>query len=244
MSPAPNTLADIDRAIAELQERRAAEIKMDEYREEFRAFLAERPVLNRIEVLRLAREMPGTPERGEPVKSRHAGQSTTGKKKRPDNGDLGQAMKVARVAKGWSRGKMADRLGVHVSSVGFWERGHGWPEVKHHKKLAALLNMPVTKFVPPAGPRAKGANNGRYSGRTPRSAAHAKVGKAIAAARAAKGLTPYEVADKMGVSHNAVYGWEAGYWCPNVEAAPKLAKVLGVPVERVTLAKANGHAAP
>lgn len=167
MPPAPATLADIDRAIAELQERRAAELKMDEYRVEFRAFLAERPALNRIEVLRLAREMPGTPERGKPVKSRHAGQATA------------------------------------------------------HRP-----------------------NNGRSTGKGPRSAAHAAIGKAIAAARAAKELSPQDVGDKIGVSGNSIYGWEAGKWAPAAEVAGKLAKLLGIPVERVTLAKANGHAAP
>jgi transcriptional regulator with XRE-family HTH domain len=238
-------LADIDRAIAELQERRAVELQMEKHRDEFRAFLAERPHLNRVEVMRIAREMPADekPTRGRPVKSRHADRATG--HGRTANGDLGAKLQAAREAKGWSRDEMADKLAVHNSSVGYWERGQGWPDPKHHKKISTLLNIPVERLTPPDGPRAKGDKNGRSTGKGPRSAAHAALGKVIAAARAAKELSPEQVGAKLGVSGNSIYGWENGYWAPSAEVAPKLAKLLAVPLDRLKLPpKANGHASP
>ena len=231
-------LADIDRAIAELTERRKAELENEKVRDELRAFLAKRPFLNRIEVMRIAQAMPlvriTSATRGRPIKSRHAGRSTNA---------IGGALKAARVAKGWSREQLAEKLDVHPSSVGYWERGEGWPDSAHHKKLSALLNIPVERLTPPDGPRAKGANNGQFAGKGPRSAAHAALGKTIADARAAKELSPEQVGAKIGVSGNSIYGWEAGYWAPSAEVAPKLAKLLAVPVERLKLPpKANGHA--
>ena len=230
-------LADIDRAIAELTERRKAEVDNEKTRDELRAFLAKRPFLNCIEVMRIAQAMPlvrVVGKRGKPVRSLHAGRSTN---------SVGTEIKTAREAKGLSRDELAKKLGVHNSSVGYWERGQGWPDPKHHKKLSALLNIPVERLTPPDGPRAKGANNGQYSGKSPRSPAHAALGKVIAEARAAKELSPEQVGAKLGVSDNSIYGWEAGYWAPSAEVAPKLAKLLAVPVERLKLPpKANGHA--
>ena len=231
-----DALADIDRAIAELQQRRAAELDNEKVRDELRKFLAARPFLNRVEVMRIAKAMPvvGVTKRGKPVRSRHADRATN---------PVGGMIKAARVAKGMSRVDLAKKLGVHESSVGYWERGAGWPDPAHHKKLSTLLNIPVERLTPPTGPRAKGENNGQYSGKQPRSAAHAAIGKVIAAARVAKELSPQDVGDKLGISGNAVYGWEAGYWAPAAGVAPKLAKLLAVPVERLQLPpKANGHA--
>ena len=236
--PKASPLADIDRAIAELTERRKAEVDNEKIRDELRAFLAKRPFLNRIEVMRIAHAMPAvritSATRGRPIKSRHAGRSTNA---------IGGMMKSAREAKGLSREQLADKLDVHDSSVGYWERGAGWPAPKHHKKLSALLDIPVERLTPPDGPRAKGAKNGQFAGKGPRSAAHAALGKVIADARAAKELSPEQVGQKLGVSGNSIYGWEAGYWAPSAEVASKLAKLLAVPVERLRLpAKANGHA--
>jgi ribosome-binding protein aMBF1 (putative translation factor) len=239
MSPAPATLADIDRAIAELQERRAAELEHEKHRDELRKFLADRPLLNRVEVLRIAREMPGAPVRGKPIKSRHADRATG---TRPANGDVGAMMQTAREAKGLSREALSKKLGVHNSSIGYWERGTGWPDPKHHKKIAGLLNIPVAKLTPPGGPRAKGSKNGRSTGKAPRSAADAKVGKAIAAAREAKGLDSLELADKLKVSPASVYAWENGQWSPGAEVAGRLAKLLAIPVDQLRPPKANGAA--
>jgi transcriptional regulator with XRE-family HTH domain len=235
-----NPLADIDAAIEELKRRRVAELENEKLRDELRKFLAARPFLNRVEVMRIAHAMPvvriTSATRGRPIKSRHAGRSTNA---------IGGALKAARVAKGWSREQLAEKLDVHPSSVGYWERGEGWPDPVHHKKLSTLLSIPVERLTPPEGPRAKGGKNGQYRGKGPRSAAHAALGKVIADARAAKELTPEQVGQKIGVSGNSIYGWENGYWAPSAEVAPKLAKALAVPVDSLKLPKlpkANGHA--
>ena len=154
-----DALADIDRAIAELQDRRKAEVENEKVRDELRKFLAARPFLNRVEVMRIAKAMPvvGKVKRGKPVKSRHADRAT---------GNAG-----------------------------------------------------------------------------PRSTAHAAIGKAIATAREAKDMTTETLAHKLDVSSSAVYAWENGRWAPSRDLAPKLAKLLAVPVDRLKLpAKANGHA--
>ena len=119
---------------------------------------------------------------------------------------------------------------------------HRWPDPKHHKKLSALLNIPVERLTPPDGPRAKGANNGQFAGKGPRSAAHAKVGKAIADAREAKELSVQDTAKKLGVSDASVYAWENGRWAPAGKVADKLAKLLAVPLDQLQLPKPNGHA--
>ena len=233
-----NPVADIDAAIEELKRRRVAELENEKLRDELRKFLAARPFLNRVEVMRIAHAMPvvriTSATRGRPIKSRHAGRSTSA---------IGGALKAARVAKGWSREQLAEKLDVHPSSIGYWERGQGWPDPAHHKKLSTLLNIPVERLTPPDGPRAKGGNNGQYRGKGPKSAAHAKVGKVIADAREAKELSVQDTAQKLGVSDASVYAWENGRWAPHGKVADKLAKLLAVPLDQLKLpAKANGHA--
>ena len=49
------------------------------------------------------------------------------------------------------------------------------------------------------------------------------------------GLTPQEVADKMGVTIYTVYSWERGHTFPQVEQLLLLANVLGLKSTRTLL---------
>ena len=213
-------------SIAELQGRlRLARLKGKHLRD-LERYIARRPGITKRDVLAIAKAMPTV--RNQP------GTIKDDRQRRP-NGDLGDAIKAAREAKGFTKQALAKKLGVNYSSVGYWERGNGYPDPKHHKKLSGLLNIPVARFVPPAGPRAKGGNNGRSTGKPAKSAAHAALGRVIAAAREAQDLSPPDMAAKLKVSTASVYGWEAGYWSPKGAIAERLAKLLAVPVERVML---------
>ena len=57
------------------------------------------------------------------------------------------------------------------------------------------------------------------------------LGKRIAALRREKGLKQDELAEKMGVSPQAVSKWENDQTCPDINLLPKLAQLLGVTVD-------------
>lgn len=57
------------------------------------------------------------------------------------------------------------------------------------------------------------------------------IGKNIAAARKAKGLTQDQLALRMGVTQGAVTGWETNKRDPKIKQLPALCAVLGVSVE-------------
>lgn len=59
------------------------------------------------------------------------------------------------------------------------------------------------------------------------------LGKRIAAMRHEKGLKQEELAEKLGVSSQAVSKWENDQTCPDISLLPKLARILGVSVDEL-----------
>ncbi len=59
------------------------------------------------------------------------------------------------------------------------------------------------------------------------------IGKRIAALRREKGLKQDELAEKLGVSAQAVSKWENDQTCPDISLLPLLAKTLGVSVDEL-----------
>lgn len=54
------------------------------------------------------------------------------------------------------------------------------------------------------------------------------LSKRIAALRKGKGMTQEELAERLGVSPQAVSKWENGQSCPDISLLPKLASIFGV----------------
>lgn len=44
--------------------------------------------------------------------------------------------------------------------------------------------------------------------------------------REAAGLSPEELADKIGVSRASIFSWESAQYCPSIDVLPKIAKAL------------------
>ena len=63
------------------------------------------------------------------------------------------------------------------------------------------------------------------------------LGKRIAALRREKGLKQDELAEKLGVSAQAVSKWENDQTCPDISLLPSLAKILGVTVDELLSGK-------
>jgi transcriptional regulator with XRE-family HTH domain len=63
------------------------------------------------------------------------------------------------------------------------------------------------------------------------------LGKRIAALRREKGLKQDELAEKLGVSAQAVSMWENDQTCPDISLLPLLAKTLGVTVDELLSGK-------
>ena len=63
------------------------------------------------------------------------------------------------------------------------------------------------------------------------------LGKRIADLRHKKGLKQEELAEKLGVSAQAVSKWENDQTCPDISLLPTLAKILGVSVDELLTGK-------
>ena len=68
------------------------------------------------------------------------------------------------------------------------------------------------------------------------------LGKRIGALRREKGLKQDELAEKLGISPQAVSKWETDQTCPDISLLPTLAKILGVSVDE--LLSGNQESAP
>ena len=63
------------------------------------------------------------------------------------------------------------------------------------------------------------------------------LGKRIAVLRREKELKQDELAEKLGVSAQAVSKWENDQTCPDISLLPSLAKILGVTVDELLSGK-------
>lgn len=63
------------------------------------------------------------------------------------------------------------------------------------------------------------------------------LGAMIAALRKKKGMTQLDLAQQLGVTDKAVSKWERDLSCPDVNALPKLAEILGVSVDELMQTK-------
>ena len=66
------------------------------------------------------------------------------------------------------------------------------------------------------------------------------MGKRIAAFRKEKGMTQEELAERMGISAQAVSKWETDLSCPDVGSIPQLAEVLEVSLDDLIGAEKKG----
>lgn len=60
-----------------------------------------------------------------------------------------------------------------------------------------------------------------------------RLGENIAALRRATGLTQELLADRLGVTSQAVSKWERQLSCPDVSLLPTMAEVFGVPIDEL-----------
>lgn len=63
------------------------------------------------------------------------------------------------------------------------------------------------------------------------------IGNRIAKFRKAKGMTQEELANKLGVSSQAVSKWENDASCPDIGLLPQLSRVLGVTTDELLTGK-------
>lgn len=63
-----------------------------------------------------------------------------------DQRRMGEKIRAARRAKGWSQEDLSDRVGVRASTVSSWERGTARIRVGHCKALARELGLTISQL--------------------------------------------------------------------------------------------------
>ena len=66
------------------------------------------------------------------------------------------------------------------------------------------------------------------------------IGNRITKYRKAKGMTQEELANRLGVSSQAVSKWENDASCPDISLLPQLCKVLGITTDELLTGKNDG----
>lgn len=76
-------------------------------------------------------------------------------KGKPDSSgvpEIALLFRTLRINKGYTQGALAEKLGIHINTLGKWERGEGTPTAEC---LLTLQAIPVNRKKPPlrGGPR-------------------------------------------------------------------------------------------
>lgn len=76
-------------------------------------------------------------------------------KGKPDSSGVSEIallFRTLRIKKGYTQGALAEKLGIHINTLGKWERGEGAPTAEC---LLALKAIPANRKKPPlrGGPR-------------------------------------------------------------------------------------------
>jgi DNA-binding transcriptional regulator YiaG len=138
-------------AMNELQERLKIERTKSAALVELRAFVEKRPLLTRDVLWGFVKSLPSsTAKRGKKaVKSKH-GMSRHNQAK-PENAKVAAAIEKAREDKGLSRSALAEKLGVNVANVHWWEKAKGNPSAEFRPKIERVLGIKL-----PERPKANG----------------------------------------------------------------------------------------
>lgn len=60
-----------------------------------------------------------------------------------------------------------------------------------------------------------------------------KINKQLPYLRSRKGITQKELANRLGVTAQAVSKWENAHCCPDIQLLPDIAKIFGVTVDEL-----------
>ncbi len=60
-----------------------------------------------------------------------------------------------------------------------------------------------------------------------------EMGRVIALARQARGLTLRQLGERLGVSAQAVHKWERGVNYPDITLIPMIARALEIPIQKL-----------
>ena len=72
-----------------------------------------------------------------------------------------------------------------------------------------------------------------FSSREAHTMEHETMGRRIAAARRARGLTQQQLADQLGVTNKAVSKWETDEGCPDLKTVPALCRALDLTADQL-----------
>lgn len=136
---------------------------------------------------------------------------------------FGDRLKELRKSAGVTQSKLAETLGVHLQTVSKWERGVCEPDLSVLGEIASALGVTLEKLL--------GQKEGEctYAGAFDA----AELGKALAAARRAKGDGQDSVAAAAGASSDIVSKWERGIVCPDMRQLCALSEYFSVPVSKL-----------
>ena len=136
---------------------------------------------------------------------------------------FGERLKNLRKAAGITQQELAERTGVHLQTVSKWERGLFEPDFSMLGELAAILNVPLERLV--GGEEGESTYTGNFNAEG--------TGRALAAARRAKGESQEEVAAASGVSADIVSKWERGVVCPDIGQLCALSSHFCLPASKL-----------
>ncbi|PPB12879.1 helix-turn-helix domain-containing protein [Brevibacillus laterosporus] len=147
---------------------------------------------------------------------------------------LAYRIKMARLNKGWSQGKLAENLGKTRTAVVNWETGYATPEASTIAKIAEALEVEREWLIDTSNDEFEKMEMHLEKDKVATNMTNAeKIGARLRYFRKRKGLTGEQVAASINIARPTISGYESGRREPNFETLILLSKLYGMSIDQL-----------
>lgn len=148
---------------------------------------------------------------------------------------VGSKIRIFRILKGWTQAKLSNETGITVSNISRLEVGHHCPSLLTLACIAVALEIDLSDLLATGQgePTPQTAWNAARKRRKKMTMNHmrgfvgVRVGFALKALRATKGLTQKDAAAFLGIEAGALSTWESGTRIPYLGRFYRLCAAYG-----------------
>ncbi|MGG0793794.1 helix-turn-helix transcriptional regulator [Brevibacillus laterosporus] len=147
---------------------------------------------------------------------------------------LAYRIKMARLNKGWTQGKLGEKLGKTRTAVVNWETGYATPEDSTISEIAKVLKVEREWLIDTSNDECEKMEIHFKKDKVKTAMSNSeKIGARLRYFRERRGLTGEQVAASLNIARGTLSGYETGRREPNFETLILLSKLYAMSIDQL-----------